>query len=476
MLRDHPHYHLVPKDLDENLEFRRLMLIEASEDEEFAAAVRQMCSEDALFYINTFCWTYDPRDSVIPKKPFITYSEFQDGAIDVFLDAIENRYDVAWPKSRTMGASWMGLTVIEWMWHFFDDLSFLLISRNEDYVDKKGNPKSLFWKIDFLHTMQPLWLLPVGRHLGQKDPNRKLLHLGNEETGSVIDGESTTGDAGRGDRRTAMLIDEYAAFEVADGFKVLRSSRDTTKCRLFNSTPQGANNAFHKVVFKGGLKVMRLHWSKHPEYNQGLYTSEKDESGVYRLKQLDDFAGMVKAGRKEWDEPKDLAFPHDYPFILDGKLRSPWYDSECARCVTEQEIAQELDIDFLGSDYQLFDPEFINKLISEYCTPPTMTGRLEYDVETLKPLGFVEDPKGPLSLWFNLRGNDRVLTDREFLADKKFALGSDVSFGTGASNSVTSVTDLTTGQKVAVWRDPEPTQSRSATRRSRLRSGSTAAS
>jgi len=72
----------------------------------------------------------------------------------------------------------------------------------------------------------------------------------------------------------------------------------------------------------------------------------------------------------------------------------------------------------------------------------------------LEPEGFTEDPKGPLHLWFNLAGNEEVLTDRAFFHGKKFGLGTDVSFGTGASNSVTSVVDLTNGKKVALWKDP----------------------
>jgi len=416
--------------------------------------MKAMCSEDCLFYMNGFCWTYDPRDTRAPNKPFITYAEYQDEAIDELLEGVERGFDIAWPKSRTMGASWMGLTGFEWLWHFRDHLSFLLISRNEDYVDKKGNPKALFWKIDFLHQNQPRWLLPTDRWRGSKDPNRKLLHLGNADTGSVLDGESTTGDAGRGDRRTAMFIDEHAAFETSEGYKVLRASRDTTRCRVFNSTPQGAANAFHEVVHNTAAKIRRMHWSKHPLYNPGLYTSEKDANGVYQLKRLDTFAGKVKALRKEWHEPRELNYPADYPFILDGKLRSPWYDSECARCATEQEIAQELDIDFLGSDYQFFDPEFVQILIAEYCCPPIMTGRLIYDLSSLEPLGFEPDPKGPLQLWFSLAGDGTRLEDRGYVGSGNFGLGSDVSFGTGASNSATSVVDLGTGRKVALWKDP----------------------
>ncbi len=452
-----PHYHLVPKDYVKNLKWRKEIIKACGKDPELAAAVRLMCAEDCLFYFNAFLWTYDPRDSAVPNKPFITYAEFQDEAIEEAIDAITEGYDVAWPKSRTMGASWMGLSVFEWFWHFKRNLSFLLMSRNQDYVDLPGNPKSLFWKIDFIHMNQPQWLLPTGRYLGLKDPNRRALHLRNADTNTVIDGESTTGDAGRGDRRTAMFIDEHAAFEVKDGFKVMNASRETSRCRFFNSTPQGANNAFYEVVHNSAARIFRMHWSIHPEYNRGLYTSIKTGKG-YKVqvlgKPFEQFYGVVKTRRKSWNSARSFRFPEDYPFILDGKLRSPWYDTECARCVTTQEIAQELDIDFLGSAYQFFDQDFIKTLMKEYCVPYILRGRVTYDTETLNPYSFEMDDQGPLFLWFNLPGDGSVLTDKGCLDGRRFGLGSDVSHGTGASNSVTSIVDLDTGRKVAVWRNP----------------------
>lgn len=449
-----PHYNLVPKDYNANLRWRREMLRAADADRAFAAAVRQMCAEDCLFYLNGFGWTYDPRNLRQPKQPFVTYKDFQDEAIAGAIRAIEDGYDVAWAKSRTMGASWMAVSIFEWLWHFRESLSFALVSRNENYVDQAGNPKTLFAKIDFLHQNQPRWLLPTGRWLGWKDPGRRLLHLENADTKSVIDGESTTGDVSRGDRRTAILIDEHAAFELNAGFKALNSTRDAANCRIFSSTPQGAADAFYQVVHHSSAKVMRMHWSKHPEYARGLYSSEKVD-GVYQLRLMDtEFMGVVKTMRKGWEEQKSFIFPEEYPFILDGRMRSPWYDKECSRCVSEQEIAQELDIDFLGSAYQFFDQEFILLLVAEYCTLPVMTGRLVYDQTSLEPEGFEIDEKGPLALWFNVAGRDGTLRDRSFFEGKKFGLGADVSFGTGASNSAGSVVDLTTGRKVAVWKDP----------------------
>jgi len=444
-----PHYDMVPTGIEENLRFRLELLKMAGASKSDAAQIRQMCAEDMLFYVGAFCWTYDPRPGKPDfgsesRIPFIPYG-FQERAMAQIADCIEVGQDFAMPKSRDMGASWIGLTVFEWFWHFRTDLSFLLISRNEDYVDKRGNPKSLFWKIDFLHANQPRWLQPTGRWLGWGDPHRKLLHLGNADTGSVIDGESTTGDAGRGDRRTAMFIDEHAAFEIGDGFRVLRATRDTTKCRGFNSTPQGANNGFYEVVHNTSAREIRLHWSVHPVKAQGLY---RVKNGKPEL--LDDFRGLVDVRVKGEKDTKRLMYPDAYPFRLDAneKLRSPWYDNECARCVNEMEIAQELDIDFLGSDYQFFDPQTIEELRKRYCRPPVLVGDLECDDDSCEPKRFVENPKGKLRLWVTLDGDGRVGSDR------RFVMGADISAGTGASNSVCCIVDRATGEKVGVWRCP----------------------
>ena len=441
-----PHYGMVPKGFGGNLRFRHEMLTMAAADKDMAAQLRRMCAEDLLFYVNTFCWTYDPRpdrnDKREPVTPFVTYA-FQDEAMLNIADCIVTGQDYAMPKSRDMGASWMGLTVMEWFWHFKSDLSFLLISRNEDYVDKRGNPKSLFWKVDFLHEHQPRWLLPAGRWLGWSDPNRKLLHLANEDTRSVMDGESTTGDAGRGDRRTAMFIDEHAAFALNDGYRVLSATRDTTPCRGFNSTPQGTGNGFYEVVHNTSARILRLHWSSHPLKAAGLYTTEEGKP-----KLLDSFVGDVEVRQKGERKARMVRFPDEYPFKLDGKVRSPWYDLQCVRCANEMEIAQELDINFQGSDYQFFDPESIEVLRKKYARPPLLVGDLEFDAETCEPKRFVENSRGKLALWLTLDRDWRVP------ADRRFVIGSDVSAGTGASNSVSCVVDRGTGEKVGVWRCP----------------------
>lgn len=386
---------LVPKDIAANLRWRKSVLETARRSEHDRMALKRMCSEDLLFYVNAFCWTYDPRLEA-PMVPFVTYG-YQDETFADLNDSIGKR-DICIKKSRDMGASWMLCTLFEWRWHFRDGQSFLLVSRNEDYVDKPGNSKALFWKIDYLLKNQPGWLLPRF--------TRTSLRLTNDENGSAIDGESTTGDVARGDRRTAIGLDEFAAFDVDAGYKALASTRDATKSRIFNSTPDGAGNAFYDVAHSAQVKQVVLHWTKHPVKAEGLYIGE------------------------------------------DGKPRSPWYDDECRRCIHPREIAAELDIDFQASDFQFFDPKEITRLVVTNCRPAPFRGELDFDHATLAPRGAVASPKGNLRVWCGVDSSGQVASDAGYV------MGVDIAAGTGSSNSVISVADRKTGEKVAEFTTP----------------------
>ena len=386
--------HLVPRQLEANLLWRERLLLWAQDEPDRQAALRDMASEDVLFFINAFGWTYDPRRSV-SVIPFVTYP-FQDRAI-LELDRAIGSHDVAMPKSRDMGASWMLCSVFLWRWLYRRNQSFLLVSRNEDYVDKTGNPKSLFWKIDHLIKYCPEWMLP------RRD--RAKLRLTNLENGSSIDGESTTGDVARGDRRTAIGLDEFAAFGADDGWKALAATRDATRCRIFNSTPSGVGNAFHSVCTNEHIAQIRLHWTEHPEKALGLYYDKY------------------------------------------GKARSPWYDHECRRCASPIEIAQELDISFEASQANLFDASRLLELQSR-CRVPVAKGELQFD-ENCIPLSFDQRSEGRFHLW--------MLPDAggTFPMDRRFAIGCDISTGTGASNSVMCVMDCKTGEQVLEFATPD---------------------
>lgn len=386
-----PYAHLVPKDFYANLEFRKAMIRLGSANFEGAENLWVMCSRDILFYINTFIWTHDPR-TPIKELPFITYP-FQDEAILEIKRCVEQGEDLPIEKTRDMGATWMVLMVFQWFWQFKDFNNFLIVSRNQDLVDKSGSPDTLFWKLDHMLKRQPGWLRPAF--------SRKQLHLLNEDTGSVIDGESTTGDVGRGGRYTAMMLDEFAS--VTEGASVLSSSRDATKCRIINSTPKGKANAFYRFIAKARNKLT-LHWTLHPIKAKGVTYGE------------------------------------------DGRPTSPWYENEKARASHPMEIAQELDIDYLGSDYLFFAGKKFEEIKNRDCRMPLLRGDLDFNRTTCRPEmdAFVSRDKGPLSLWILPLQDGSIPKGR-------YALGVDISVGTGSSNSVISVGDRDTGQKVAEY-------------------------
>ena len=114
-----------PKDVNENIIFRAKCLLKAQQSDTFKVALYKKCKEDILFWVNVFCWTKDQRIRPSSILPFITYP-FQDSAIKIIEQAIDNQNDLLIEKSRDMGASWMVLYVYAHKWLFEEGLSIFI--------------------------------------------------------------------------------------------------------------------------------------------------------------------------------------------------------------------------------------------------------------------------------------------------------------------------------------------------------------
>lgn len=390
-----------------------MLLQEGSQNHDLRALLWKMCAADSLFYFNSFAWLHEPRPmrSKCAEIPWITFPD-QDRAITEIEDALEGGLDLCCAKARDQGATWDCVGVFEHQVHFKRMRSFLMVSRTEEYVDSPGNMKALFQKVDFLQKRLPNWLRGTWE--------RTSKHMRCMQTGSSIDGESTTGEIARGDRRTGILLDEFAAVDRKDAFRALASSQAATSCRIFNSTPQGKAGAFYEIATSQHYKQLRLHWSNNPMQNAGLY--------------------QYKDGKIHFPNGEKAASGYDY--ILDGKLRSPWYDAECRRMPIPSLIAQELDIDFIGSGAPFFDADMVDTLRRKFVTRPYHRGELIYNEGTFQPTAFHRMEKGRLQLWCQIDLRDKPPEDRTYV------IGIDTAAGTGASESVLSIGDCKTGEKV----------------------------
>lgn len=431
--------HFIPRDIRGNLLFRQNLLKVLREHPELRPAVVEMCRRDINFFINAFVWQYNPNaidnkdtggSASVELGPFVTWG-FQEEAIFELLDCITKRRDGILEKSREMGASWLCLIVMFWMWLFQPWKQFLLISRNEDAVDDKS-PDSLMWKLDFMLKHLPDWLSPKAE--------RSKMYLGNVSNGSTITGQASTGKAGVGGRATAMFIDEFS--QIREDREVLDRTSDTTGCRIFNGTHKGTGTAFFDLTnpqsaASGYIKKIQMHWSKHPDKNRGMYFYDREKQAVVPL------------------DP-EYNYAPDFEFMIDGTptggpypgIRSPWYDEQCKRKSSSRAVAMDLDIDAKGSIEQVFNVMLIRSL-KEACRPPLWEGDIIVEDNVAR---LYQRQGGPLRLWCKV--DERGRPPRGL-----YAFGCDLSTGSGATNSCVSGANARTGEKVFEYTNPniEPT-------------------
>lgn len=418
-------YQSVPRELLPNLDHREQRYLPSFSPEQIKEEMER-CTHDLLYFVNTYVWQYNPN-SIGTGSPelgaFITWP-FQDEAFKVILACVEDRHDLCIEKSREMGASWMCLILFDWLFLFHPWKKFLAISRSAEAVDKPGDPDSLFWKLDFIHDHLPDWMVKdriVRRKMAYSSPITK----------STITGQASTGKAGVGGRCTAMFIDEFS--RIDEDYEVLHQTSDTTGCRIFNFTHFGIDKAAFEISQRADMKKLNLHWTQHPDKRKGLYRYRQEKNDVEVL-------------------DKTYAFPASFNFVMVPEptggpypaLRSPWYDEQCRRKGSSRAVAMDLDINPRGADSQFFNGLTIIALKETYCRPPVWVGELHCDRDLGRPIGLVPLDDGPLKLWITADHKGKMPPGR-------YAIGCDVSTGSGTTNSCVSIADAGTGEKVGEY-------------------------
>ncbi len=233
--------------------------------------------------------------------------EFQNNLVQKIDDAYNNKTPLLVEKSRDMGFSWCFLGWITWKMVTERNFTAGIGSRKAGLVDTIGDMDSLVEKVRFLLSNLPDWLLKFDRN-----KHSKILQVNNPGMNTSVTGEG--GDnIGRGGRKSIYFIDEFA--HVPRSSIVQEAVSQTSDVLIYGSTPNGKGNEFARIRWQTDIERVTLHWKDHPLKNR------------------------------------------------------EWYDKMC-RLLTQEQIAQEIDISYTkstkGRVHQWFDADKHANTIVDY--------------------------------------------------------------------------------------------------------------
>ncbi len=237
-------------------------------------ALRTYYRENPADFISDWGVTVDPR--VVSRgraavMPFLLFPR-QRELVSYILRKWRNEEPGLVEKSRDIGASWIALATSCTLCLFYDDLSIGFGSRKEEYVDKLGFPKCLFYKARmFMAYLPPEFL--GGFELAKHAPHMRLTFPGSR---SVITGEAGDG-IGRGDRTALYFVDEAAHLERPELTDMSLSA--TTNCRIDMSSVKGSANPFAIKRHAGKVEVFTFHWREDPRKDDAWYKAFKETNG-----------------------------------------------------------------------------------------------------------------------------------------------------------------------------------------------------
>jgi phage terminase large subunit len=249
--------------------FERLQRIR--ENPELLSVVKEYYRTHTAAFISTWGMTFDPRNPErgLPTSiPFILFPK-QEEWISWLDDRWQNQERGITEKTRDMGISWVALAYSCTKCLFNEELVFGFGSRKEIYVDKIGDPKSLFWKARYFMAGLPVEFRG-GWQEGKHAPHMRIIF---PESGSYITGEAGDG-IGRGDRTSVYFVDEAAHIERPQSNEA--SLSNTTNCRQDISSVNGMANPFAILRHSGKVKVFTYDWRSDPRKDDAWYNKMKD--------------------------------------------------------------------------------------------------------------------------------------------------------------------------------------------------------
>jgi len=215
--------------------------------------------KDPSYFINNYTKISHPMKGLIPFKTYY----FQDSLLKDFND---HRFNVIL-KARQLGISTITAAYIVWMMLFYRDKNILVIAT------KFTTASNLVKKVKAIMRNLPDWMQIATISID----NRTSFELSN---GSQIKASSTSGDAGRSEALSLLVIDEAAHVEgLEELWTGLYPTLSTGGRCIALSTPNGVGNWFHQTFVdseegKNDFYPTTLPWQVHPDRDQEWFRKE----------------------------------------------------------------------------------------------------------------------------------------------------------------------------------------------------------
>jgi len=217
------------------------------------------CGKDPDYFINNYARIAHPVHGLIPFKTYPYQS-------DLLTDFNDYRFTVIL-KARQLGITTIAAAYIVWMMVFHRDKNILVMAT------KFKTASNLVKKVKAILKNIPEWLLIAEISID----NRASFELSN---GSQIQAASTSGDAGRSESLSLLVIDEAAHIDnLEDLWAGLYPTISTGGRVIALSTPNGVGNWFHKTFSESeqgnnDFHPVKLLWDVHPERNSAWFDKE----------------------------------------------------------------------------------------------------------------------------------------------------------------------------------------------------------
>jgi|TARA_Y100000310_G_scaffold302190_1_gene339283 hypothetical protein len=215
--------------------------------------------KNSIYFTMNYCRISHPQRGLIPFKAY----DYQQ---QLLTDYSDYRFNVIL-KARQLGISTITAAYIGWLMIFHRDKNILIVAT------KLQTATNLVRKVKAIIKNLPEWM-QISQIIVD---NRTSFELSN---GSQIKAASTSGDVGRSEALSLLVVDEAAHVEkLTDLWTALYPTLSTGGRCIALSSPNGVGNWFHQTCVEAeagtnDFYMTTLMWDVHPDRNKAWFDKE----------------------------------------------------------------------------------------------------------------------------------------------------------------------------------------------------------